>query len=75
MRHEPSVTLAMVTRWRADRVEQNNADEGYADLVTGRCDEDTTEAEGSPGRGSLRNGLNLPDRNTGYTHFHLRLRN
>ena len=54
----------------SDRVEQNNGDNNYADLETGRCDEDPSRAVGSPGSGSLSSGLNLPDRNTGYEHFY-----
>ena len=54
----------------SDRVEQNNGSNNYADLLTGRCDEDPSRAVGSPGNGSLIGGLNLPDRNTGYQHFY-----
>ena len=54
----------------SDRVEENNATNGYADLVTGRCDPDPTVAVGRPGQGSITNALNLPDRNSGYRHFY-----
>ena len=53
----------------SDAVERNNGDNGYADLETGRCDEDPSRAEGSPSNGTLSGGLNLPDRGTGYRHF------
>ena len=54
----------------SDRVEQNNGSNGYADLLDGRCDQDPSEARGTPGSGTLLDGLNLPDRNTGYHHFY-----
>ena len=54
----------------SDRVEQNNGNNGYADLRVDRCDVDPSVAMGAPNQGSLANGLNLPDRGTGYHHFY-----
>ena len=54
----------------SDRVEQNNGNNGYADLRVDRCDVDPSVAMGAPNQGSLAKGLNLPDRGTGYHHFY-----
>ena len=53
----------------SDAIEKNNQENNYADLQTGRCDEDPTRATGSPSNGTLMGGLNLPDRGTGYRHY------
>ncbi|MEM7676265.1 MAG: penicillin-insensitive murein endopeptidase [Myxococcota bacterium] len=53
----------------SDRVEDNNGNNNYADLKTGRCDNDPSRPGGRPASGRLTGGLNLPDRGIGYLHY------
>ncbi len=52
----------------SDRVEQNNAVEGYHDFSNNKCDPDPSRADGSYSDGQLRGGINLPDSGNGYEH-------
>ena len=53
----------------SDPVERNNSVNNYADLKTGRCDDDPSRPVGKPSGGDLTGGLNLPDRGSGYRHY------
>ncbi len=53
----------------SDSIETNNAREGYLALDPSRCDPDPSAPRGSHRRGSLRGGVNLTDRGTGYLHL------
>lgn len=50
-------------------VEDTNSARRYANLQTGRCDEDPTEPHGRPNSGRITGALNLPDTGRGYLHF------
>ena len=71
----PSVNCGRVQPFDSDGdgisnpVERNNSINSYADLQTGRCDDDPSSPQGVPNKGKLIGGLNLPDKGTGYFHF------
>lgn len=52
----------------SDAVEANNAAEGFHDFRSDRCEDDPSRAEGTWYDGSLRGGINLNDRGTGFVH-------
>ena len=53
----------------SDPIEALNAKRRYADLLTGRCDDNPTEVVGRPNKGKISGALNLPDKGDGYVHF------
>lgn len=52
----------------SDKVELNNASEGYHNFSNKACDPDPSRAIGEYANGSLQGGINLPDRGLGYAH-------